>query len=107
VKTGNDGRCGRVVFVAPSTSRLYTALELPTIPVNWALESAFELGCAMSALESDAIGAIGTLKLREAAGGCVADAHLTAFFERDDGVVAVRFDADGLTLAGMSPGFCQ
>lgn len=109
MKQGNDGRCARIVFARPlANSDVYTALELPAGPgPGWGLEFAYESLCTMSASPPPAMGAIGRLALRAAAGACVVDVHLTAFFARNGGVQGVPFDAEGLTLDGVSPSLCQ
>jgi hypothetical protein len=97
-----DGRCARLVFASPHSGvGIYTALELPA--GSWALEQIHEMPCAMSALPPPGIGAFGQLHLVPQASGCAVSIHLTAFFAH----TSVRFDAEGLALAGVSPGACQ
>jgi hypothetical protein len=109
VKTGSDGRCGRLGFVLPGfTSGVHTALSLPALNAtsSWGFENAYELSCSMSALPPPAIGAIGSLRLRPVAGGCVADVHIKTFFSRSGSLDAQDFDADGIALEGATPNLC-
>jgi hypothetical protein len=109
-KTGNDGRCGRLSFVMPAfASGPYVSVTFPDRPAGarWGLDQSYEMPCSMSALTPAAMGAIGSLQMRASAGACVVDVHITAFFARNGDVQPVRFDADGLTLAGVNPSFCQ
>jgi hypothetical protein len=103
-KSGAD--CATLSFDWPTISSS-SDLRVAT-PSAWGLSSG-QLGTCGDASAMDlAKGAVGTFALRSSNGACLTDVHASLFtFTATGEVKAVRFDADGLTVAGLPVSLCR
>lgn len=103
VKTA-DAACARIELSQPaSNGTVRLALDRPR---GFGWEHGGSSDCTQGAVTNQAIGALGSIKLRWATDTCVLDVHMTMFVLVNDVLTPVRFDADGVAIAGLGESTC-